>query len=261
MNVKFTDWKKIENKVAVTKTIRQYTGLGLAEAKKCTDQILTREVTEFEILELHTAEAFLGDMKILGIEGKISTVTADSGRVEKPAQWSAMNSNMDAKFGIGVLEPAVNQAYLPKPIPTERDNEILQVLVSCIADNSVARFSQALKPGHASVLQAYAERMASMAVRNRNPETLRMGLFALLLGCREPDNREMLTIFPLFLDAAQILGISSSGLIEPVRIIAGDTLIGPFMKFLNRSDENKSLRVMGYDKSADQDGFRYIRNW
>src|SRR5580658_2419591 len=77
MKVKFTDWKKIEDKVAVTKTIRQYTGLGLAEAKKCTDQILAHEVTEFEIPELHTAEHFLEDMKLLGIEGNISTITME----------------------------------------------------------------------------------------------------------------------------------------------------------------------------------------
>jgi hypothetical protein len=111
-------------------------------------------------------------------------MTDDGLCVGNQPNCQAMNPNMDTSFGISVLEPAVNQGYLPKPIPTERDNEILQVLVSCIADNSVARFKQSFNPGHASVLQAYAERMASIAVCNRKPETLRMGLFALLPGNR-----------------------------------------------------------------------------
>jgi ribosomal protein L7/L12 len=54
----------------VAKSIRQYTGLGLAEAKKCTDKILARDVTEFEIPELHTAEAFLADMNLSALRGK-----------------------------------------------------------------------------------------------------------------------------------------------------------------------------------------------
>src|SRR6266478_690755 len=109
MFINFTGGKTVKDKVAVTKTIRQYTGLGLAEAKKRTDRILAREITEFEIPELHTAEDFLGNMKLLGIEGKMSMITAESVSVGDQSNSQAVNPT---KMGFGVLEPAVNQAYL-----------------------------------------------------------------------------------------------------------------------------------------------------
>jgi hypothetical protein len=165
------------------------------------------------------------------------------------------------EFNLGILTPDLNRAYLPQPIPTARDGEICTLLSLTIADHRVARFAHCLEDGHAMVLRAFSERMASAAVRARDPEKLRLGLIALLLAWPGPDSRDSLTILPLFCDASGILGLDSASFVATVRQSIGDQLSAPFVEFLTRSDKNQSLKSMGYSRGADKDGFRYIRNW
>jgi hypothetical protein len=121
--------------------------------------------------------------------------------------------------------------------------------------------AQRLKDGHGAVLRAFAERMASAAVRNGDQGLLRKGLIALLLSSRSPDFRDTLMIFPLFYHAARRLGLDLGPFLDSIRQTIGDPFSAPFAEFLKRPETNKSLQVMGYAEGADNDGFRYIRNW
>lgn len=162
-------------------------------------------------------------------------------------------------FDLGILSPDRNLGYLPKPIPTERDREIGELLLSAVASQRVARLRHCLNEGSEAVLRAFAERMASTSVRSNDPAQLRLGLIALLLSWGRADSRDALTVLPLFHDAILRLSLDSSEFIESVRQVVGDRLAEPFVDFLKRSD--KSLASMGYSEGADKDGFRYVRNW
>jgi hypothetical protein len=165
------------------------------------------------------------------------------------------------EFDLDILRPDGNIAYLPRPIPAPRDTQIRELIALVIAGKRVARFRQCIEEGHANVLRVFAERMASAAVRNNDPQTLQLGLIALLLAWRGPDSRDALTILPLYYDASHRLGLQSAAFVHSVRQTIGDALVAPLNNFLTRAEANKSLQVMGYSADADEDGFRYIRNW
>jgi hypothetical protein len=164
-------------------------------------------------------------------------------------------------FNLDVLEPDANLGYLPQIIPTTRDGEIEKLLSRVIDEKCVARFARLLQDGHAVVLQVFAERMASVAVRSHDVAALQLGLIALLLSWRGPDSRDALTVFPLFYDAITRLGIELPSLVASIRQTIGDQMADPLVEFLKRSESDKSLQAMGYAEGADRDGFRYIRSW
>lgn len=168
---------------------------------------------------------------------------------------------MSSDAGLEVLEPEANQGYLPRPIPDPCDNEISDLLRRTIEQQTVAVFTRLVQRGHGIVLATFAERMASAAIRNTDPTTLRLGLIALLLSYRSADSREALTIFPLFCDALQKLGLDQTLFVSEIRSTIGDQLADPFVEFLKRSERDRSLEAMGYSEGTDSGGFRYVRNW
>lgn len=170
-----------------------------------------------------------------------------------------MTSLTPKNADLGVLDPNLNIGYLPKPIPQPRDHEIEDILAQHMACGSFARLCHSISRGNARVLHAFAERMATAAIRNNSPGQLNFGLIALLLGQAASDSRDGLTVFPLFLDAMTKLRLDPHEIAESVRQAIGDRLTAPLVEFMKRSD--KSLQSMGYSEGADDDGFRYIRNW
>lgn len=157
------------------------------------------------------------------------------------------------------LNPEENLGYLPKPIPVPRDGEIAALLSRTISEHSLAKLQRRMTDGHATVLRAFAERMATAAVRSRDPEQLRTGLVALLLAIGSTDSREGFLLLPLFFDAMLKLGIDPSSFAHSMRHVVGDRLVAPYSEFMSRSD--KTLASMGYEEGADNEGFRYVRNW
>jgi hypothetical protein len=168
---------------------------------------------------------------------------------------------MSDEVNLDLLKPEVNTGYLPQPIPATRDGEIGMLLSRVLEAKCLARFNQMIEDGHAVVLRAFAERMASSAVRNLDVANLRLGLIALLLSWHGPDSREALTVFPIFLDAISRLNLDLTSFVASIRQTVGDQLIDPLIEFLKRTEVNKSLEAMGYAEGADDDGFRYVRNW
>jgi hypothetical protein len=170
-----------------------------------------------------------------------------------------MSADALENVDLAVLDPEDNVAYLPKPIPTVRDGEIANLLSGSIAEQSLARLQRRITDGHAAVLRAFAERMASAAVRTGSMEQLRFGLVALLLGIGRGDSRDGWAILPLFYDALLKLHEDPLAFMGSIRQVVGDSVAVPFAKFLSRSD--KTLEAMGYREGADADGFRYVRTW
>jgi hypothetical protein len=167
----------------------------------------------------------------------------------------------NGSLNLDILEPSLNIAYLPQPIPATRDSEILDLLSRVIAEKRVARFRASIKEGHANVLGAFSERLVSMAVRKKDFDVLSQGLVALLLAWRETDSRELFPVMSLYCDATLLLGLKSASLVDSARQILGDVLVEPIVAFLARSEANRSLQAMGYTRASDNDGFRYVRNW
>jgi hypothetical protein len=159
-----------------------------------------------------------------------------------------------------VLAPAANQGYLPQP-PNARDGEIADLMNKVVAERAVAQFARDIEGGHARVLAVFAERMASAAIRNPDPELLRLGLIALLLSFRHDDSREALIVFPLFCNGLRKLKVDQDLFLTEIRETIGDLLVAPLIEFLKRPEADRSLDSMGYSEGADGDGFRFVRRW
>jgi ribosomal protein L7/L12 len=70
--LQITGWKPGLDKIALTKIIRSHTGFGLAEAKRCTDDVLENKPVIFKGLKSSDADAFLADVQSIGAVASVS---------------------------------------------------------------------------------------------------------------------------------------------------------------------------------------------
>ena len=84
---------------------------------------------------------------------------------------AAMIGNTSADFDLEILSLERNLAYLPKPIPLPRDEEIQDLLLRCIENRTLMALQRRIGEDQAMVLHAFAERMASAQdERNSQPD-------------------------------------------------------------------------------------------
>jgi hypothetical protein len=156
---------------------------------------------------------------------------------------------------VHVLDPASNEGYLSRPIPVARDTEIRDLL----AATSPQALAAVLDQSHAPVLLAFAERMAALAVRRHDPDVLRDGIRAAAAAFEVADEREALLVLPLLWRSAELLGLDPAA--ELTGPPSGTGAPGALADFATRQPEDRTIQVMGYRESADDDGFRYERTW
>lgn len=155
------------------------------------------------------------------------------------------------------------EGYGPSPIPHDRDGWIDFMLRIWLAldDSSKKAAILPLTEQHSSVLQAYSERMASLAVRNHDREHLFFGLLALGLDDWRFDYRENLLALCLLYDAALRIGVCPDDVFEEAARLLPENAAKGLRAYLRRDERGKSLEVMGYVVGSDADGFRYKRTW
>ncbi len=160
-----------------------------------------------------------------------------------------------------LLDRTMSSAYYKQAIPSEIDEQIGDVLVrlsSCDEDELVS-VAGGIAGGQARVLSLFAERMASLAVRKNSPNPIRKGLAALMIVARTEDVREVLLVLSLLHDAAmKVTGSAKELFADAGALFGGAELLNGY---LERSDEDKRIQVMGYEESETEDGFLYVRTW
>ena len=103
--------------------------------------------------------------------------------------------------------------------------------------------------------------MASFAVRKKSEKEIYRGLGAIFFQAGLGDFREDIIIFTLLYDAALKIGIDPDSLFLKAAKDFKYSEVSEIHKFINRSDRDKTPKVMGYIEGADKDGFLYIRTW
>ena len=150
-------------------------------------------------------------------------------------------------------------AYGLAAFPDSRDEQIDHYIETLRASGPAAvrvALDTASDSGR-QVLQSYAERAASRAVRDRSRSTLVLGLFALVVGGLEGNALESLTGMPLIEDAAKRLGLEPSDVFEDVADVVGHPGSVNLMIWLSRAPEDRTLECMGFEAFLDDSGFRY----
>ena len=156
-----------------------------------------------------------------------------------------------------------NPGYGPLPLPAPRDAEIARLLdvFTQASPEQRGQLLSRLTREHSPTLLAFAERMASLAVREREPRRIFLGLLALVVESFASDYRENAMILSLHYDAAGRIGADPARLFEEAASYARPEVARALRRFLARSPEDQSIAAMGYQEGREPDGFRYQRNW
>jgi hypothetical protein len=153
--------------------------------------------------------------------------------------------------------------YGPSPLPNSRDEEIdtfvEQLLVG--GPTAVTGVLSSVSDKARQVLRAYAERMASLAVRRGDPEKLLRGVVALVVGGLDENRLESLMVMAPLEDGAKRLGVDFPEVFEAASKVVGHPGTVNLMVWLTRKTEDRSLASMGFVASEDGDGFRYKLDW
>lgn len=167
-------------------------------------------------------------------------------------------SDQDGAPTLEILEPSQNEGYLNWVLPTARDREIENLVISLVESGDDAR-----RPTHLQrrVLLAFAERMAILARRDGSPDRLRAGLLAVALTPDGGDDvRDAIPVQGLLWRSAEVLGLDPAAEFLRVAEEVGDE--AGFLEFTTRGPEERSLDAMGYVEVEDPDlGFSYERTW
>jgi hypothetical protein len=123
------------------------------------------------------------------------------------------------------------------------------------------RLSAAVPPEDGAFLTCFAERMASLGVRERSRARLLEGLVALVIeGYKDDFRSNMVCLAPLY-DAALKIGVDAQVLFEEAAGYLRNAPYRDIVEFPRRKPENRSLEAMGYEDSNDAAGFKYNRTW
>lgn len=154
----------------------------------------------------------------------------------------------------GLENAAISAEYGRKNIPSNIDNKIINILDDCLFEY---KSKSSVRFGDARVLNLFAERMASLAVREDNIKAVKHGLIALTVCAQNEDIRDVLVVLSILHDAALKIEGTAERIFREMRSI---TYGSEFLDdYLNRADKDKIIESMGYEESRDDNGFLYLR--
>lgn len=159
------------------------------------------------------------------------------------------------------LDSERHAGYRLRPIPDDADRRIAALLVECLAlpaDGAASAAAGGLSEDRALVLKAFAERMATQAVRRGDDNAVFLGLAALALCVDIVDARELLIVLALLHDAAWRLDVPPASLTARLAPHFPNAARDFFHPFLARRDVDRSIVVMGFTASGSNEGFAYV---
>ena len=148
----------------------------------------------------------------------------------------------------------------PEPfLPCDRDERISTLVKLFINGTNLDRrhIWQSVDWHLSGAVTGFAERMASLAVREKSRERIVEGLVALIIEDYFCDWRDNLRrVAPLY-DAAKKIGLDPNALFLEVAGQFKSSVAVSLRQFTERSPQDQSLEAFAYSESADADGFIY----
>ena len=159
------------------------------------------------------------------------------------------------------LDSEYVHGYGPSALPNEIDEEVERLVNLSLAAPDADGVLADLTQTHGMVLLAFAERMSSLAIRERRLDVVSKGMEALRIASGVVYEKELLPILALLHNSAMKLGADWSRMI-PVTPGFEETRFNVFCEsFLSRSAADSSIEAMGFIEGEDDGGFRYLRTW
>jgi hypothetical protein len=111
------------------------------------------------------------------------------------------------------------------------------------------------------LLYVFIERMAIMAVRNKNEECIFLGILAIIVEGLTNDYRESLMLLSLLNHSSIKIMKNLEDIVSQLKLFMNQELNEFLNNFISRKPEDKSIGVMGYEEMITDDGFSYKRTW
>lgn len=162
---------------------------------------------------------------------------------------------------LALLKMAPDSEYYKQPIASDIDQKLREIFskLRLLKSADLETVFEIITSENARVLELFAERMASLSVRQNRVDPAKDGLLALLICSRAGDSRDIVMILSLLHDAVIKIGGSAREVFRGVSsVLGGSDLMN---EFLERSEEDKAIDSMGYEESKNEEGFIYVRNW
>jgi hypothetical protein len=149
--------------------------------------------------------------------------------------------------------------YGPAPLPNSRDDLVDRFIDEAVAGGPavVAGFVKSASESGRRVLRAYAERMASLAVRRHEASLLVRATVAIVIGGLDQNALEALMVMPLIENSARLLGADLASIFEESAAVVAHPGSVNLMVWLTRAPQDRTIAAMGFVESSDKDGFRY----
>ncbi len=160
-----------------------------------------------------------------------------------------------------LLNHALESSYFKQPLNSEIDQKLKKEIsaLRLITKKELDLLFKKISCNESRILGLFAERMASIAVRNHDITLVKYGLYALLIYSQTEDPRDVILVLSLLYDAADKISEHAK---ETFESVISETKEEKLLRnFLKRNDEDKSIESMGYKESKDKDGFLYVRTW
>ncbi len=162
-----------------------------------------------------------------------------------------------------LLGSAHTEGYGNTPIPFAIDDGVRSLVTSLVALDATERHAAVsrMTEKHGFVLLTYAERMAVLAVRNKNPGYLADGLAATAIAAMLVYLKETFSIVSLLFRSAEKLGLDLESTSANVATFGNKDFDEFIQHFPKRSQADRKIEAMGYVERDGQEGFLYERTW
>jgi hypothetical protein len=160
---------------------------------------------------------------------------------------------------IKAINANVGKGYVQKRIPCAMDDMVSSLIKLFINETDLGKshICEMVNWDLSSILICYAERMASLGVREKSRDRLVEGLVALVIENHFGDWRDNLTVLSPLYDAAKKIGSNPDELFLEVASLYKNNVATSIEQFTKRPLESRSLAAFNYSESSDADGFRY----
>ena len=160
-----------------------------------------------------------------------------------------------------LLRSLAAQRYASGRVPGPRDDEISDLISTVASRSDFDNLASGIDLAIARILNMYAKRSASLAVRTGDASWVRLGLVAALLSSTVEDYREIARTNSLLFRAAELVGADPVQLFESAAAVASSEEAEVARLFAHADESARSISVMGYTEGSDSDGFRFISTW
>jgi hypothetical protein len=172
-----------------------------------------------------------------------------------------MDDRLDEAFAAAAAAMDAHRGnYFYEPIPISLDDILSQFVHEFASSDDISRKRVTLRltPRYRQLFGSFGVRSAAVAVRSHRSEPLVEGLVALALGWPTEDVREQIRDLAPMYHATLKLGIDPEATFRKAEAIVRAGQFTEFLEdFLNRSEQDKSLKALGYSEVNPPDGIRF----